>query len=282
MLGESMSANTGAEQPDTRRLTRAQANLIIRIILFVAIVVAFGFTLLAAHPAYRSFGSYAAVPNIPQRIQGEGNTDAAFVTLIDPSVVSFPADWHLPDRVCTALRLDRGDTPTALAFSDYAPQLSWDATAEPFPIVSGNEIDGRARDGSFLVMANTGLAGPITARLPFRINWYGQSALPLLKDKPVGGLICFGFQYGGTDNTVHIPFSFTVRFSVKNVHVERLPSFVFSYNNDVSPVDVPQTIPLSRVSIEEYLSKIVVDAPFAVRPLTAAQTEQQATESTYR
>lgn len=246
-----------------KTLTRTQVNWMVRGLLLSVGLGAFALTIIAAHPAYRYFGLYPAEFGKPQAIMADGGDPAAYITVTEPALVSFPSDWKIPDNVCMVLSLSRSNAPTSVEFNDYLPQIQWDVPPASALMFENSSVQSGASDGSTLVLNNEFLNPLLSARLPYRIQWLGQAQMPLYKDHPLGGLLCLSFVL---DNKPHTPPFFSINFTAKNVHVERTPAYYFRYKDNVAPDQHPkQTLDLQPRSIDDYMAHLVNSAPFAVK-----------------
>ncbi len=225
---------------------------------------AFALTIIAAHPAYRYFGLYPAEFGKPQPIQADGGVPAAYVTVTEPALISFPADWQIPDSVCMVLSLSRSDAPTSVEFNDYLPQIQWDVPPASALMFESGNVQSSAADGSSMILSNDFLNPILSARLPYRFQWLGQTQVPLYKDQSLGGLLFLSYVL---DNKPHMPPFFSVSFTAKNIHVEHNPAYYFRYKDSVSPDQQPkQTLTLQPRSADDYFAALASSAPFAVRP----------------
>ncbi len=245
-------------------MTRTQVNQIVRVLLLVAALGSFGFTLLAARPPTHYFGLYVAEIGTRAEINADGGVPAAFVTLTDPAVIEFPEDWAVSEQLCMVIRLDRGDAATAVEFNDYQPQINWDVPAAETLIINNTFIEGHANDGANMILVNDQDKQIIDSRLPYLVNWIGQTIIPLYKDSPLGGLACVTFALEAENR---VSPSLFLTFNIRNTHIERHPAFYFRYNDPAPPkTQSPQTFTLQRRSIADYLAELVNSAPFVVRP----------------
>jgi len=259
------------------RLTRTQVNRIVRVMLIVVGIVAFGFTLLAAHPAYRYFGSYPAAFDTPQPLIADMDTLAAAITASHPAVVVFPAAWNLGDRVCMVLRVLRGDAVPKVPFDEYQPQIQWDTPPADAIVIQQGTFTGFPNDGSSMYIDNRMIEASVSQYTIFHVHWFGQDDTPLYKDQQTGGLTCFKFQF--SDGLAHVPTGAHIEISAKNVHMERVPAYYFSYAiAPNSTPDPPQRVSLERIPVVNYLSQLVIDEPFAVNTLPPPAIDARATE----
>jgi hypothetical protein len=261
-------------------MTRERLNLIIRLTLAFSVALALLLSIVAARPGYRSLGAYPAVVGQPEAIRDEWNNPAVYVTIWRPAVVTPPPDWHLADQICMVVRLERGPATTSLEVPFYPPQIHWDD--EPGETVMFDEADliGKDREGGELRVTDVTLAAPISVKLPFRVNWFGLDVVPVLKDQPVGGLLCYNFTvYLSNDLKLRVPFWHQLSFTAKNVDVLQRPAYFFRFKIPADPSDPPETLTLDRLPLDEYLAQLSREYPSAVKALDAQQRDQRATET---
>jgi hypothetical protein len=257
-------------------MSRERLNAAIRIVLAVTLLGAALFVVAAARPAPRLLTTYAAAFGTPQPVTSDWDIPALLVTLSHPAVVTFPAEWKLPDQVCVVVRLERGPAPAAVDFNDYPPQAQWDVEPGQAVQVSPEDIVIEDRDRTSPVIADTEVGAAITARLPYRVNWFGLDLITLIDGQSTGGLLCYHFLAGD-----HSLIAFVHRIVLKgmNFHPRQLPAFYFRYNTDPDPSHPPQTAVLHQEPIDAYLERLVAQAPFAVARMSPAQIDQRATET---
>lgn len=244
-------------------LTRVQVNRMVRVLLLVVALGSLALTILAARPPTRHFGPYPAEVGTPAAIYADGGVPAAFVTLTDPAVISFPDDWHVPEQLCMVIRIDRGDAGTALEFNDYPPQIDWDIPAQDTLMINNQLIEGHASNNAIMTLGNDTLKTLIDSRLPYLVSWIGQATTPLYKGKPLGGLACVTFTLEAKNRIP--PFLF-LTFGVKNTHVEHYPAFYFRFNDPTPPnTQPPTTLTLQKRTMADYFADLLTSAPFVVR-----------------
>jgi hypothetical protein len=262
-------------------MTRQRLNIIIRVLLGLTLLGALTLSIVSARPGYRFLGAYPAFPATQSALLTMFDQPALFITLMHPAVVKMPEAWQMSDQICVVLRLVRGPARTQVEFNDYAPQIEWDNRPGQTVIFGPNHLVTRDPDGGRFVIANARIAPYITAQLRFRVNWLGGESTPIPDGTPVGGLLCYHFVAQTDGKSVEtIPFYHTLSFTAGNLAVTRRPNYQFAFNvPDGDPGLQENTFRLSVVDIDTYLSRLALDTPFAVKPMTQGQADQRATEA---
>ena len=255
--------------PSGRSLNRTQVNQIIRIGLIGVLVATVAFVILAAHPAPRVFGFYPGTLNGRNALYGDGDGVVAYVTLSNVAIVTFPASWKLTDSLCATVQLERTAVASQLDFNDYVPQRHWDDPENNILTSGYHMIDAKSDTGDMVLhQSNNDMALFVSEQTPYRVQWFGQDPVQILPDQNVGGLMCFNFQYVDGKPMAHLPPFFYVAVGVINGHVYREPAFYFNNHDSVPDSNHPaQTSDLvaAPVPINDYLTGLLLDAPFAVQ-----------------
>lgn len=258
-------------------MTRERLNFIIRSVLALVGALSLFLFILAARPTPYYQSVILGVADTTQPILNDWNVPAAYVTISHPAVIGFPSDWKIADHLCMAVRYQRGTAPTALAFDDALPQSRWDERPEEALVITTNEITMLIHDGSTTRFADSAFFSAIETRAAFRVNWFDNQPILLYKDQAVDKLLCYAFQ--SADGITRVPFIHLIRFTALNAHVIHAPAFYFRYNADPDPQQPSQAITLQKVDIGHYLTGLLIDGVPVVKPLTAEQKGQRATET---
>lgn len=263
-------------------MTRRRLNLIIGVVLAVTTGLIVLLTLIAARPAYRFLGAYAARPETPNPFYGQFNEPAFTMTILEPAIVQMPATWNRPDSFCMVMRIEKGTAPTNLEFHDDPPQIHWDDTPSAGVIFQGDFIFPQDRDRNYPKIANPSLAPLVRIYFPYRVNWLGDEPIAVYDNQPVSGVLCYHFVYptptDGKDVPL-MPFLHRLTLRPQNVSVLRRPFMQFRYNSTPAPDDPPEQVFPQRIDMESYLKRLAERAPDAVVLMTQSQIDQQATES---
>jgi hypothetical protein len=157
--------------------------------------------------------------------------------------------------------------------------MHWDDKAGETVMFDEDDLIGKDREGGELRVTDVILAAPISVKLPFRVNWFGLDVVPVLKDQPVGGLLCYNFAVRLDGNlTLRVPFWHQLSFKAKNVSVMQRPAYFFRFNTPADPSDPPGALTLDKVPLDVYLAQLSREYAWAVRALNAQQRDQRATE----
>ncbi len=260
-------------------ISHARLNLLVRIALALVGFGALALLVVAARPWPRYQGSIvgAAETALPM-IDDRGQVNAV-LTMSHPAVVSFPTDWKLPDQICMVVHIQRGETPTTLPFDEYLPQPRWDDRPESALVFAPKDITIHTEDNAYFALADPFYESAIESNLPYRVQWVGNEPILLYINQAVDRLLCY--HANGVNRSNYLPFTHLIRFRVENAHIVHDPAFLLAYNLDpVTPV--PDTIVLTKVSIESYLADLVQSGSPVVLPMSAAQRAQRETESAPR
>lgn len=243
-------------------------NRLAQIILLIALLVAFGFWLLASRPPARPFGRYDAKLDVPQPVYGIHGEIVAYVTVSNAAVVTPPIEWKLPDLICMTVQLARNADATSPDTEDVGEQAEWDKKYQDWLIFDEVSIRSTAREGSRLKLAAQLLADYVPTYEKVSLKFYGVEPIILEKNQNAISLLCYYHYFLQNDVDVpNLPVYHELALKGRNAAVYAYPAYHFRIDSPPQATDAPGAVDLARLSLHEYLQNISKVAPAVIQPL---------------
>lgn len=264
-------------------MSRKRLNFAARVVLALVVGSTAVLIIMASLPPARSFGPYVATVGVAEPLMTTFDKPVLYIHLIHPALVTFPADWNIPDQFCIALYFEGVNGPVSLNYDDNVPQSRWDERPADAIEADYDSIRAIAGDNSVIKFDNGGLVARLTALTKYRVAWFGEQPIYLYKDKAAGGLLCYHFYYRLNDNdVVHLPLDHSIEVWARNVQIYSYPRYSIRYDPSPSPDDPPapnvETVNVAREDVMTFLEMLSKQAPAVVQPLTQAERDRLATE----